>query len=150
MTIGDALSDRRPPARARRLPAIRAVGWDDWTQLARFVLVGSSGYLINLAVFAAAVEWFGAHYWTAGIAAFAVAWCNNFVWNKYWTFRRHRLSTLHQSARYLAVSLIALAVNLALLHLLIEAGLMALAAQAIAIVAVTPISFLVNRRWSFR
>jgi putative flippase GtrA len=84
------------------------------------------------------------------VLAFCVAWTNNFLWNKYWTFRRHGLSAVQQGARYLAVSLVALGLNLVLLELLVQAGSPEVPAQALSIAAVMPINFLLNRRWSFR
>ena len=116
----------------------------------RFCVVGFSGYVINLVVFAVLLEVAGAHRIGAAIGAFCVAWTSNFLLNKYWTFRRHGLSALQQGARNLAVSLLGLALNLALLELLVMAGMPELPAQAIAVAAVTPVSFLINRRWSFR
>lgn len=139
-----------PQARVLRVPNVRHARREDWEQLVRFCVVGASGYLVNLGVFTALVHAAGAHYVTAAIVAFCVAWTNNFLWNKYWTFRRHDLSAAQQGARYLAVSLVALGLNLLLLELLVRAGTPEVPAQAIAIAAVMPINFLLNRRWSFR
>ena len=57
---------------------------------------------------------------------------------------------MQQGARYLAVSLVALGLNLIVLELLVQAGMPEVPAQAIAIAAVMPVNFLLNRRWSFR
>ena len=81
---------------------------------------------------------------------FCVAWTSNFVFNKFWTFQRHGLSAMQQGARYLAVSLVALGINLIVLELLVRAGMPEVPAQAIAIAVVMPVNFLLNRRWSFR
>jgi dolichol-phosphate mannosyltransferase len=140
----------RSPGALLRPPRPGAARREDWAQLARFCLVGASGYVVNLAVFSLLVHVVGWHYVLAGIGAFTVAWLNNFALNKYWTFRRHQLSPLVQSARYLTVSLAALGLNLLVLHGLVQVGLSEVPAQAIAIVSVTPVSFLLNRRWSFR
>lgn len=132
-----------------RLPRPSSAGRGDWAQLVRFLVVGGAGYIVNLAVFSVLVHGLDAHYLVAGIGAFIVAWCNNFVLNKFWTFRKHGLSFLRQGVRYLAVSLVALGLNLALLFVLVQVGLAEVPAQAIAIAAVTPVNFLMNRRWSF-
>lgn len=150
MAVQEASPATRPLARVLALPNLRRTSPGDWAQLIRFCLVGTSGYLVNLAVFAVLVKVAGAHYVGAAIGAFCVAWTTNFLLNKHWTFRRHGLSTLQQGIRNLTVSLLALGFNLLLLHLLVSAGTAEIPAQAIAIVAVTPISFLLNRRWSFR
>ncbi len=150
VAVNEASPATRPLARILALPDLRRTSPDDWAQLIRFCLVGFSGYLVNLAVFAVLVKGAGAHYAGAAVAAFCVAWTTNFVLNKHWTFRRHGLSTLQQGVRNLAVSLVGLALNLVLLHLLVTTGMAEIPAQAIAIAAVTPISFLINRRWSFQ
>jgi len=122
-----------------------------WLQLLRFALVGASGYVVNLAVFTAAIHGAGFGYKLSATLAFLVAVSNNFLWNRHWTFRsggdgRAR----HQAARFLLVSTGAFFVSLGILTLLIEVwDVREVAAQAIAIVAVTPLSFLVNKLWSF-
>jgi dolichol-phosphate mannosyltransferase len=147
---------RAPALRAARLLALvrvpdpRRATRSDWAELVRFCLVGGSGWVINLAVFTALFDLAAIHYLAAAVGAFSVAWFSNFVWNKYWTFQRHRLSALRQAVRYLLVSLVALGLNLVLLYLLVATGVPEVPAQAAAIVAVTPVSFLLNRRWSFR
>lgn len=133
-----------------RLPRLRGHDRGEWSQLLRFCTVGASGYAVNLAVFAALLHLAGAHHLTAAVGAFLVAWTNNFVLNKWWTFRRHGLSAAQQGARYMAVSLVALALNLVLLEAMVRGGAPELPAQALAIALVTPINFLLNRRWSFR
>jgi putative flippase GtrA len=136
--------------RLLRAPRLRRAKRDDWTQLLRFCVVGTSGYVINLAIFAALVHGVGAHYVLAAIASFAVAWTSNFALNKFWTFRRHELSAMRQGARNLTVSLATLVLNLVVLSGLVALGLPELPAQAVAIAVVTPLNFILNRRWSFR
>ena len=72
----------------------------DWEQLIRFCLVGARGYLLNLAVFSLFVH-VAESLHVAAVCAFGIAWTNNFVLNKYWTFRRHELPAVQQGARYL-------------------------------------------------
>lgn len=118
-------------------------------QLIRFLVVGASGYVVNLAVFSLAL-YLGAHYIPAAIIAFIIAWVNNFLLNRYWTFEARGDAMMGQGARYLLVSLVALGANLIILQLLVDAGLGETLSQAIAIVLVTPLSYLLSRRWSFR
>jgi len=132
------------------VPSIRRARRADWQQLIRFCVVGASGYLVNLVVFSVMVHVLDLHYVVAAIGAFCVAWTSNFVFNKFWTFQQHGLSAVQQGARYLAVSLVALGLNLVILEVLVRAGLTEVPAQAIAIAAVMPVNFLLNRRWSFR
>jgi len=123
----------------------------NWYQLAKFCMVGATGYVVNLAVFAALVHWGNMHYIPAAICSFLVAVTNNYTWNRLWTFREHRGHVGVQGVRFLVVSLVALGANLLVLHVLIaNAGLDKLLAQAIAIVLVTPLNFVGNKLWSFR
>lgn len=122
-----------------------------WMQLVRFCAVGGSGYVVNLVVFLGFIR-LGSNHREAAVAAFLAAVTSNFAWNRRWTFadrRGHRAGS--QAARFLVVSLVAFLFSLLLLELLVTvAGLPELAAQAVAIVAATPLSFLGNRLWSFR
>jgi dolichol-phosphate mannosyltransferase len=122
-----------------------------WAQLLRFCVVGGSGYVVNLAVFFAFTQ-LGTGHRGAAAAAFVVALSNNFFWNRRWTFADARGGHAgFQAARFVCVSVCAFLFSLVVLELLIEvAGLPALAAQAVAIVCATPLSFLGNRLWSFR
>jgi dolichol-phosphate mannosyltransferase len=123
----------------------------NWLQLIRFGAVGASGYIVNLAVFTAAVHGAGFGYLVAAVMAFIVALANNFVWNRAWTFKAHDGHAGFQAARFVVVSLAAFAFNLLLLLVLVEvAGVQKVPAQAIAIVAATPLNFLGNKLWSFR
>ena len=122
-----------------------------WAQLLRFSLVGASGYVVNLAVFALFVHG-GTGHRSAAVAAFLVAVTNNFLWNRRWTFADSRGSHAgFQAARFLVVSVTAFLFSLVILELLVSAaGLPEVAAQAVAIICATPLSFLGNRLWSFR
>ncbi len=122
-----------------------------WFQLLRFCIVGASGYVVNLAVFYAFVEPLGTGHRAAAVAAFLVAVTNNFGWNRRWTFNAGEGHAGFQAARFLAVSVGAFLFSLVVLELLVVAAdVPELAAQAIAIVSATPLSFLGNRLWSFR
>jgi len=122
---------------------------DNWTQLAKFCVVGAIGYAINLAVYDAILR-SGVHYLVAATCSFLVAVTNNYVLNRAWTFRDRRRGVAAQGARFFAVSLASLGANLLVLHLLISLGSGKLVGQAIAIVVVTPLNFVGNKLWSFR
>jgi len=138
------------PFRARLRAGLRRPS--AWMQLARFAVVGVSGYFVNIAVFALAVHGAGIAYPEAATLAFLVAVSNNFLWHRHWTFRaRDHGAVQRQAGRFLVVSVIAFLAGLGLLALLVEAfGVSEVPAQAMAIVAVTPLSFLANKLWSFR
>jgi putative flippase GtrA len=120
-----------------------------WLQLCKFGLVGGSGYLINLAVFALLVG-LGVHHVAAAVGAFCVAVTNNFLWNRYWTFGPGDGPAHFQAARFFAVSLASLGLNIAVLELLISNHLTSeLTAQAIAVAVAMPFNFLGNKLWTF-
>ncbi len=122
----------------------------NWWQLLKFGIVGVSGYLINLAVFAVLVEDLNVHHAIAAIGAFCVAVTNNFFWNRYWTFGPGKSHPAFQVARFFAVSLASLAINLVVLEVLVSAAKMGdLSAQAIAVAVAMPFNFLGNRLWTF-
>jgi putative flippase GtrA len=122
----------------------------NWVQLLKFGLVGGSGYLINLAVFAVLAGNLGIYHSVAAIGAFAVAVTNNFLWNRHWTFGSSDGPAGFQAARFFAVSLAALALNLVVLEALVASGSVGeLAAQAIAVAVAMPFNFLGNRLWTF-
>src|SRR5262245_5342065 len=122
----------------------------NWFQLAKFCLVGLSGYVVNLAVFATLVHWADMHYIPAAVCSFLVAVTNNYTLNRVWTFRHQRGHFAYQGLRFLLVSTVALAANLAFLAILVALGVPKVPAQAIAIALVTPWNFVANKLWSFR
>ena len=122
----------------------------NWVQLAKFCLVGASGYVVNLSVYVTLLRGVGLHYLVAAACSFLVAVTNNYTWNRLWTFRGRRGHLALQGMRFLVVSLLALAANLLCLRLLVALGLGKIVAQAIAIVLVTPLNFAGNKLWSFR
>jgi dolichol-phosphate mannosyltransferase len=122
----------------------------NWLQLAKFCIVGLSGYVVNLAVFTLLVRGLDVHYMPAAVCSFVVAVTNNYLWNRFWTFRGQRGHFYYQGIRFFIVSWCALAANLVVLRTLVALGLDEVAAQAIAIILVTPVNFLGNKLWSFR
>ena len=123
----------------------------NWFQLGRFVAVGASGYIVNLAVFAACVHLLSINYKIAAVIAFAVSVLNNFWWNRHWTFGAKGTHPVVQGARFFTVSVIAFAFSYVVLVSLVDgAGLPKVIAQAISIAAATPLSFVGQKLWSFR
>lgn len=121
-----------------------------WLQLLKFGIVGGSGYLINLAVFALLAGVLGLHHLLAAIGAFCVALANNFLWNRHWTFDAGHGHPGFQAARFFAVSVGALLINLVVLEALVSGASMGdLTAQAIAVAVAMPFNFLGNKLWTF-
>ena len=121
-----------------------------WWQLAKFGLVGGSGYLVNLGVFAFLSSNLGIHHLVAAVGAFVVAVSSNFFWNRHWTFAAGDGHAGFQAARFFAVSAAALLINLVVLEALVGGTSMGdLAAQAIAVAVAMPFNFLGNKLWTF-
>lgn len=171
--------EQQPPDARSRRDAVRHYVLvrhrHNWELLVRFSLVGGSGFVVNLAVFAAMLYAVGGPqdvvqeipgtrfnvrgYHVFSTVAFLVANLSNYVLNRYWTFRSQ--GTRHWLGEYVPFLLIGLAAQgLALLILtwllhphgvqqVIGVHLHEVVAQAITIVVVTPISFVGNKLWTF-
>jgi putative flippase GtrA len=123
---------------------------ENWIQLFKFGLVGASGYVINLAVFALLDQALGVHHLLAAVLSFCVAVTNNFLLNRHWTFQATAGHAGFQAARFFAVSVMALGVNLILLYLLVDvAGAPELPSQAISVALAMPFNFIGNKLWTF-
>ena len=122
----------------------------NWVQLAKFCTVGGSGYVVNMAVYAFALDVLGLKYYVAATVSFLVAVVNNYLWNRVWTFRDQRGHFGYQGFRFFVVSTAVYAANILLLLALVALGLGEVVSQACAIVLVTPINFIGNKLWSFR
>jgi dolichol-phosphate mannosyltransferase len=136
------------PVRARLRAGIRKS--ENWVELTKFMLVGGSGYVVNLVVFAFASSTLSVHHLAAAAIAFAVAVLNNFWWNRHWTFGASDGHAGFQAARFFAVSVFAFIFAAAVLEGLVRfAEMPPIGAQAIAIVVATPLNFVGNKMWSF-
>jgi putative flippase GtrA len=121
----------------------------NWVQLFQFGVVGASGYVVNLAVFAFLVGPIDLHYIPAAVFAFCVAVTNNFWWNRHWTFDARHGHAGFQAARFFTVSVAALGVNLIALELLVRGGVSDVPAQALAVIIAMPFNFIGNKLWTF-
>jgi dolichol-phosphate mannosyltransferase len=122
----------------------------NWRQLAKFCIVGGSGYVVNLLVFALCVGPLNMHHIAAATVAFVAGVTNNFWWNRHWTFRAGAGRAESQAPRFFAVSVVAFLFALGVLELLVSVFDVAeLPAQAVAIIAATPLNFIGNKMWSF-
>jgi putative flippase GtrA/SAM-dependent methyltransferase len=130
-------------ARARPAPAKAPV-----RQFARYCAVGVSNTALSLIAFALAVR-AGVPYLAASAAAFALGSLNGYTLNRIWTFSG-RSPTRLSLARYTLVQGIGLALNAALLVVLVElVNLESLLAQAVVLPLVSILTFSLNRRWVF-
>jgi putative flippase GtrA len=123
----------------------------NWLQLIRFSLVGATGFVVNVGVYALCVHALAIDYRIAYVLAWLVAVSNNFLLNRHWTFDAKAGSVRFQAIRFFTVSLVAAGVGFVLLTLFVEgAGVAKVPAEALAVAASTPLNFLGNKLWSFR
>ncbi|MGQ9588304.1 MAG: glycosyltransferase [Thermoplasmata archaeon] len=126
----------------------------------KFAFIGGIGTLINLAILWTSVEVFFVYYLWAAVLAFVIADTNNYIWNRWWTFRsKGRIR--FQYPQFLLVSLDGLMLDIILLWALVEKGLPAIGigedkaslyivfAQIIAIFLVSLFNFGANSMWTF-
>jgi putative flippase GtrA len=146
---------QQPPEQARIHTRVRhgMKRPHNWFQLVKFCIVGGSGFVVNVSVFFVVNHLLGVHHIPAATLAFVLALFNNFWWNRHWTFGKHGARDHHagfQAARFFTVSVAAFFVALAILELLVSnTSLPATVAQAISIVAATPLNFVGNKMWTF-
>ena len=116
----------------------------------RFGLAGAAGYVVNLAVYGAAVHGLGIEYRAGAVLAFSVALTTTFVLNRHYTFQAGDQALGYQAPRYLAVALLAFAVNLAALQVFVDVlGVIPIVGQAMAIALAAPVNFAGQRLWAF-
>ncbi len=126
----------------------------------KFAFIGGIGTVINLAILWTSVEIFFVHYLWAAVLAFVVADTNNFIWNRWWTFRSK--GKVHvQYSQFLLVSIDGLMLNLIILKTIVEdlmpalsigedrASMFLVIAQVISIFLVSIFNFIANSLWTF-
>lgn len=126
----------------------------------KFALVGGIGTLINLAIFWTSIEVFYVNEIIAIILAFVIADTNNFLWNRWWTFRSKGKIHL-QYPQFLLVSADGLMLNIILYTAITDhvfpalglvedkASLYQVFAQVICIFLVSVFNFFANALWTF-
>lgn len=119
-------------------------------QLVRYSIIGGCGYLLAMALYGLQIA-AGVEPYTAVPAAFVANGMFNFFANRAWSFPGSGRPLRHEFTRFWIVGLVSLVVNYACLYVLYDvAGMPPVPAQALAIVAATPVGFLGNKLWSFR
>ena len=129
--------------RALRRPA-------NWVQLFKFGVVGASGYVINLIVYASLLAGRATH-GRGGRARSSLSAASNYWWNRHWTFvRPEGPLRLPGDALLRGPGGACSSRTSGCCGFLDWLGLGKMVSQAIAIILVTPLNFLGNKLWSFR
>jgi len=122
-------------------------------QFVKFSVVGGIVTAIDFGVYVALTRgtaFFGRHLLTSAAIAFSVALTSSFILNTFWTFRAGRGRWLSRAPRFFAVGLIGIAINMAILSLLISGGMYDLLAKVFAILVSLVWNFTGQRRLTFR
>ena len=116
----------------------------------KFVLVGAGGYVVNLLTFAALFQG-GVRYVVASVTAYFISNVLMYLGNRYFTFRLGHGGFWIAYVRYLIVGLVVAGLTVAVLVLLVDVvGLHPTLGQALALLIVTPVAFILFKRWTFR
>ncbi len=119
-------------------------------QPVKFVIVGAGGYLINLGIFAVLYE-LGMPYAPNSVLSYFISNAFMYLGNRYFTFRLGHEGFWDAYLRYMLVGALVAGAVVGLLAVLVDAaGIDARLGQAIALLAVTPIAFVLFKRWTFR
>jgi putative flippase GtrA len=122
---------------------------DHREEMVRFVIVGGCGYVLAMALYAAEIE-LGVSPYVAVPPVFVLNGLFNFTFNRLWSFPRSGRRVHDELGRFALVAAASLATNYGVLYLLHDvAGLAAVPAQALAVIAATPVGFLGNKFFSF-
>lgn len=120
-------------------------------QAIRFLVVGSSGYVVNTIAFWIFLHAIGFDYKAAFVVAFFAGCANNFVWNRTWTFQAQEDRAGKQAIRFMLVSaLVALCAYGIMVGLVAAFNMWKVPANAVAWIITTPASFVVQKLWSFK
>lgn len=115
-----------------------------------FLLVGMGGYALNLAAFAAFLT-LGVRYLAASLLAYFLSNAAMYVGNRYLTFRLSHKGFWRAYRRYVVAGSVVAGLSALILAALVEgAGADARLGQALSLAAVTPVAFLLSKRWAFR
>lgn len=143
-----------PIAPAAVAPVTRLLGAlrhpNNHRQAFRFLCVGASGYVVNTITFAICVHALSMWDTAAFVVAFLAGTTNNFWWNRNWTFDATHHHIGKQGVRFLVVSAGVAACAFGVYQALGSTGMEKVLAEALAYVIVTPLSFVVQKLWSFK
>jgi len=131
----------------------------DLCQFSKFCLVGAAGAVVDFGVYLLLNRVFGLHYMAATAISVFLAIVNNFIWNKYWTFKKGKSGKgYRESVKFFLVSLVNYFLNLGIFYAIINYTALDkiigsyedLLAKVIAIGLVMISNYFGNKLWTFR
>ena len=115
----------------------------------KFLLVGAGGYFVNLAVFSWLLR-LGVPYLLDSIVSYFISNALMYIGNRYYTFGLGHDGFWAGYVRYMLVGLVVAGLNAIVLAVLVETlGLYAVYGQALSLLLITPVAFVLNKRWTF-
>jgi putative flippase GtrA len=132
------------PAEVSRQPFAAAA------QPAKFLVVGTGGYVINLGVFAL-LHAAGVGYIANSIISYFVANAAMYIGNRYFTFGLGHAGFWPAYLRYLIVGAVVAGLNAGILAALVQGtGIDSRIGVAISLLLITPVAFVLFKRWTFQ
>ncbi len=120
-------------------------------QLSKFIMIGSTAALTNLAGVIFLVSVFHFHPLFANVFAYLAAFCVSFLGHKHWTFAEVNAKNRTAIGRFSMVVLINFLLSESLYYLLLkETTLDYRLALLIVVVAIPPVTFTLSKFWAFR
>jgi putative flippase GtrA len=119
-------------------------------QPVKFLIVGTAGYLANLAIFAGLIM-AGLTYAANAVFSYFISNALMYLGNRYFTFRLGHEGFWSAYLRYILVGGVVAGLNVALLAALVEGtGIDSRIGLAISLLLITPIAFVLFKRWALR
>jgi putative flippase GtrA len=136
-------ADRGVPILLSRIRAER-------DRLARFLVTGVAGAVLNVVLFDAFSRGLGVDYRVAVVLAFALSYVFSFVVNRTWTFEATDGHAGHQGARFVVISAASTTWALMLTVVAVETlGVPKRPAEAASALLTAPVAFVLHRRFTF-
>jgi putative flippase GtrA len=119
-------------------------------QPVRFLIVGTAGYLANLAIFAGLLT-AGLTYAANAVFSYFISNALMYLGNRYFTFRLGHEGFWSAYLRYILVGGVVAGLNIAILAALVEGtGIDSRIGLAISLLLITPIAFVLFKHWALR
>lgn len=114
----------------------------------RFGIVGGSGVVVNMAALWLLHDELRLAADPAIVLAVGLAIVNNFIWNNYWTFGASGVAP-RRVVQFVAISLVGMAINVAVFKVLLHFGVFYLLADLGGIGVAIVWNFIANSRWTW-
>lgn len=119
-------------------------------QPARFLAVGAAGYAASVGAFALLYK-LGVPYGAASVVTYLLSNLLMYLGNRYFTFRLGHAGFWGAYLRYVLVGVVVAVLTAGVLALLVElGGIEPTLGQALALIVVMPVAFVLIKRWTFR